>query len=92
MAMELGRLDAISLLLTVLGILLAVLALVGFGYIENRAVVMAKETASAYSIQYFKDQEVRAAQNSAISAAIPIVAGEINTRDVEPESDRGGNV
>jgi len=36
-AMEIGRLDAISLLLTVLGILLAAMALIGFGYVESRA-------------------------------------------------------
>ena len=92
MAMELGRLDAISFLLTVFGIMLAVLALVGFGYIENRALVVAKETASTYSIEYYKQQEDKAAQRSAISAAKPIVAGEISIKDVEPESGRDGNV
>lgn len=49
MAMELGRLDAISLLLTVLGVLLAVLALVGFGYIETRADKAAREVAETIS-------------------------------------------
>lgn len=100
MAMELGRLDAISLLLTVFGILLAILALVGFGYIENRAVAMAKETANAYSIEFYKQQEIefykqkedKVAQDSAIIAARPIIAGEVSTEDVVLERGGDGNV
>ncbi len=79
-------------MLTVFGVLLAILALVGFGYIEKQAVAMAKETASASAIEFYKQQEEKAAQNSAISAANPTVAGEISTNDVVPESGGDGNV
>ena len=44
-AMSLGRLDGISILLTVLGVMLGFSALVGFGYVKYRSEEMARTTA-----------------------------------------------
>ncbi len=44
-ALSLGRLDAISISLTILGVVFGLLALVGFGYIKNRSEQLAKDTA-----------------------------------------------
>lgn len=43
--MELGRLDVISVLLTVLGILIALMAIFGFGYIASEAKTAASDVA-----------------------------------------------
>lgn len=45
MAVQLGRLDVISALLAMLGILIGLFALIGFGYIRVRSEVVAREEA-----------------------------------------------
>lgn len=92
LAIDLGRLDAISILLTVFGILLATLALVGFGYIENQAAAIAEKTANKYAVEYFKTREDEAAQHSAISSTKRIEAAEIDTTRLDPEGGGDGNV
>lgn len=98
LAIDLGRLDAISILLTVFGILLAILALVGFGYIENRAIAMAKETASAYSIEYYKQQEARLSEvlkrfneTPQQFSATEIKPTEVDITRIVPERGSDGN-
>ena len=44
-ASQLGRLDLVTLLLTCLGVVIAVFGLVGFNYIKHKAQTIAEETA-----------------------------------------------
>jgi len=44
-ALSLGRLDLVTIILTFLGILIGIVAIVGFGYFRQRADTIAKNTA-----------------------------------------------
>lgn len=48
LAVKLGRLDGISVLLTVFGILLGLAAIVGFGYFKERAEKVSRETTQQF--------------------------------------------
>jgi hypothetical protein len=89
MAMELGRLDAISLLLTVLGVLLAVLALVGFGYIEIRADKTAREVAEtvAETVADRVAREVAAIYINKMPANLEVL-GEASSVSKPPEAGK----
>ncbi len=50
-AVAIGRLDGISVLLTIIGLLLALFAFAGFGYVRFRAEVVAKETANDVTVK-----------------------------------------
>jgi hypothetical protein len=48
-AVQLGRLDVVSALLGVIGVLLAIFGLIGFGYIRSKAEQEAKNTARKFT-------------------------------------------
>lgn len=100
-AMEIGRLDAISLLLTVLGILLAAMALIGFGYVQYRAegeakVIadkVAREVAEKVATIHIKKLLGNLEGLDEVSGETkPIEAGNVDIIDVtEVERERGSN-
>lgn len=100
-AMEIGRLDFISLLLTVLGILLATMALVGFGYVQYRAegeakVIadkVAREVAEKVATIHIKKLLGNLEGLDEVSGETnPIEAGNVDIIDVtEVERERGSN-
>lgn len=93
-AMETGRLDAISLLLTILGVLLAVLALVGFGYVRYRAETIAKVTADIVARdvteEYFKRRGLEESRRT--NTSFPALnVGDVDITDIEPEVNGNGD-
>ncbi len=103
-AMEIGRLDAISLLLTVLGILLAAMALIGFGYVQYRAEGEAKVIADK-AAREVADKVAREVAEVHINKLLgnegnlreasrplePIRVDEVDITKIEPEGGSDGN-
>lgn len=88
MAMELGRLDLISAILAIIGILIGILAIVGFGYIHyrvdkiasDRADEVAKEVAEEYNKKRDLEESNREKQSE-----MPIPPEDVDISNVEKE-------
>ncbi len=103
-AISLGRLDLISILLTVLGVILGLFALVSFAYFKYGAEEVARDAARQVAEQVAKSTANEVARN-AIPGPPPIVArekamqqdvqefqdmGTIDLRNKENEDETGG--
>ena len=87
MAVELGRLDIISALLAVAGVMLGVFAILSFGYIQYRAEKVASEIADKaarkYTDEYFKKEGVTD------SGRVTVPTVDVDEVDVTQRQDEG---
>ena len=63
-AMSLGRLDGVSILLSIIGIMLGLLAIFGFGYIRHRSEKVAEKTAKETADSVMRSTIVQWAKNT----------------------------
>ena len=86
-AMQLGRLDIVSVILTFLGILIGLFAIIGFGYITQKAEQVARETADEAATK-----RVDETLGDQVARHISLLAGEAGDQiaeHVDPENDNG---
>ncbi|MDE0307291.1 MAG: hypothetical protein OXI87_20790 [Albidovulum sp.] len=91
-AVSLGRLDAISVLLAIIGIMLGLLALFGFGYIKHRAEQVAKETADEVARETLTQWKKRGRSENGDSRESPIyhVTENVDFSSMDKEEETGG--
>ena len=90
-AMSLGRLDGISILLAIIGVILGLLAIFGFGYIKFRSESVARETADTVTRKNFaawaKTREQEDRDTEAPVSTIDPQTVDVASVDEEDESE-----
>ena len=86
-AMSLGRLDSISVLLTILGVMLGLMALASFGYFKYRAETVANDVARQTIAGWQRTQRSNGEEGTIQLATFD--PGAVDVTDVDEEDERG---